>query len=339
MSPNVPSRLREFARGLLERSGSAVEWPDDAPEGLAVLPAHAAEALKCLEILPLSFQADAPVPINLATDFLDRVRPLLDAVPRVGYFQVPQLYLKQSNLEEPIARKFSWLNAQVKVRQTLPVRVEYHTWFILATLDSADRWEQVLRVSLNSLSGAEVDLEDPLSMTAPGSASEPARAPAETWHRAARGALARVETHAAAFVIRLELQRERDRTRLRGYYNALVRESRQKASRAGAAPGDANLQAKQRAVDLELRRKLAELDERYALRAELAPLAMVRLSCPALAVQCEVHRKQARRIHTLYWNPLLKELEPLCCHACGASTFAVSFTDEDVQPQCRRCAG
>ena len=338
MSQNVQDRLREFTCRLLERRGAAVEWAAEAPEGLAMLPPETAAALKCLEILPLSFQAEAAMPVNLATDFLDRVGPLLESEPRVGLFEVPPLYLKQSSMAEPIARAFTWLNAKVEVRQARPARVEYHAWYLRASLESADRWEEVVQVTINSASGAEVRLGDVLELDALDPAEPPEAEPPSTARRAMAQAAAATEGRAGAFVARLESQLERDRKRLRGYYNALLREDRARASRTALRAEPEQDDAKRRAVELELRRKLAELDERYAIHVEIVPLVLIRLNCPALAVECEVFRKQARRTHTIYWNSLRKELEPICCSACGASTFAAAFTDEHVQPLCPRCA-
>ena len=93
------------------------------------------------------------------------------------------------------------------------------------------------------------------------------------------------------------------------------------------------------AVKLELRRKLIELDERYATELTLKPIVLTRMEIPALAVDLSVQRKRARRKHTVYWNPLLKQLEPTCCSRCGCGTFAVAFTNEDVDPLCAKCCG
>lgn len=56
-----------------------------------------------------------------------------------------------------------------------------------------------------------------------------------------------------------------NRERLRGYYNALLREAHHKKTRGHTQPDPEQQEARQRAVKLELRRKTAELDERYAM--------------------------------------------------------------------------
>jgi hypothetical protein len=48
----------------------------------------------------------------------------------------------------------------IRVQSSEPTRTEYHTWYFLATLDSADRWQQVVRVDVNASSGTRISLPD-----------------------------------------------------------------------------------------------------------------------------------------------------------------------------------
>jgi len=343
MNPTLLPELREFTRTVLEQHGSLVEWDDAAPEGLAVLAPDTAAALKAPETLRLAWQSGGDgLCVNLATDFLDRMAPLLESEPRTGCFRIPELYLKKAPMAEPVARAFTWQNAKVRVDGVEAQRVEYHTWYFLAAVDSDDRWEELLSVTINSSSGAEVAIPDPLHDGVMGlcelgeGLTAAAVAAVQTYPQAAHRAGVQLERQAGEFVGRLESRLERDRHRLREYYRALLSETKSSQHRA---PEDPQQQAaKRRAVELELRRKLAELDERYALRVTLTPQALVRLDLSVLAVGCTVFRKKARRSHTLYWNPLIKALEPIACVLCGASLFSVSFTDNEVQPLCRDCA-
>jgi len=338
MTP-IQGRLRDFTEALLGRAGGLVEWDAASDEGLAILPPDLATHLQCPESVRLSRQPGGEgLCANLATDFLDRVFPLLEAEPRIGLFQTPELYLKKGDMAEAIGRAFTWHNAKVVVRGAGARRVEYHTWRFLAAIVSEDRWEDIIPVTVNADSGAVVPFPDPLATLD----IEPHRgqeaSPASTYRRAVRQAAVLMEQRAAAFVARLEARRERDRARLREYYAALLREQSTKKHRVWTPEVKEKQEAKRRAVDLDLRRKVAELDERYAVHAELAPLLLIRVAVQALAVQCEVFRKQASRMHRICWNPLLKELEPIACDACGASTFSVAFTDGDVRPLCAACA-
>jgi hypothetical protein len=331
MSETIQPQLREFAKRLLERRGALVEWSEGADEGWAMPPAEFIAAFGGAELFRLAYRpTDGGWCVDLASDFLDRAEQLLEIEPRTGLLQIPELYLKKADMVEPVARAFTWQNARVTIKSTQAARVEYHVWSIAAELSSEDRWEELSTITINSASGAEVALpEHPLTMTQPVS-YEPQDSPIpDTLYAALRRAAACVESRAAAFVTRLETRLSRDRRRLRDYYGALLKEEKKSA---GEEP-----QAKKRAVELELRRKLTELEERYVVRAKLTPLVLVRLQLPVLAVTCEVLRRQAKRSHMLYWNPLLKELEPMCCSVCGAGSFSLTFTDADVQPLCAAC--
>ena len=339
MSNAMEARLREFTENVLIRSGALVEWPASPNAGLALLPRQAAALLQCPETVKLTCQPDGEgLCANLATDFLDRIAPLVSAEPRVALFQMPELYLKKGDLAEAVSRAFTWHNAKVVVRDAQPEPVEYHAWHFLASVISEDRWEDVLQVTVNAASQATVALPDPMAMPD----LEPSRAPQpegpSTYQTALRETARQLQRRAAPFIGRLDARLERDRKRLRDYYGALLREETGKKHRLHTPEDPQKRQERRRAVELELARKLAELDDRYAIQAELTPITLIRLALPALAVGCEVFRKQARRMQTIYWNPLLKELEPLSCTACGASSFSIAFTNTDVKPLCSACA-
>jgi len=334
MSTGVQTRLREFTRTVLERRGALVEWPDSADEGWAMLTQQLITRLGGGELLRLTHQSvEGALSVNFATDFLERLAPLLEAEPRVAALQIPEMYLKRAAMDEPVAREFTWLNAKVRVAGTEAQRVEYHAWTFRAAIRSEDTWEDVITIVLNAASGAEVPLPDLLALT-DTLPYAPAGAAPDTLRQATQRAAAQVEECAAEFIGRLESRLRRDRKRLKDYYHALLRETKESETADGAEKAE----AKRRAVELELRRKTSELEERYSIQAVLAPLTLVRLEMPALAVQCDVFRKQARKQHTLYWNPLLTALEPMRCSRCGAGAFAFAFTDDTVEPQCAACA-
>jgi hypothetical protein len=315
-----------------------VDWPPDSEQGLALLPGAVAQTLGCLEILPLSGDGESPLPISLGSDFLDRIEPLVRAEPQVACLRVPEAYLKRSDMAEPVARAFTWLNARVRVQSATPVQIEYHVWYFLATLDSADRWQQVVRVNVNASTQAEVGLPD-LMMAGSVSVepSELSGAHPCTRLAAVRSALRRLDGESRSFLERLEGKLRRDRQRLQEYYRALLREDRRNAARRAAEDDPGQRAAKSKAVELELRRKSAELDERYACRLELTPLALMRVECPSLAVQCQVQRRSASRMIEVIWNALNKELEPLACGRCGISSFTMGFSDDKLSPGCASC--
>lgn len=339
----VAERLHDFAAALLERRGAAVDWPADRSSGIALLPSDVARAIGAAneEVAIGGDVSAAGLAVNLAGDFLEWTQKLLDLEPRVGAFRIRELYLKRKDVEAAIARAFTWLNAKVKYRESRETSIEYHTWSFHGALSSEDRWETRFSFSLNAETLVEVEIPDPLSLweLEPAGEAVGEAAPPLTEARALAVARRRLWELAAPFVARMDDRLARDRKRLNDYYRALVRESEKKKGRAGAAPDPEKIEATKRAVDLELRRKLAELDERYAMEATLRPVALVRTRVPVIAADILVFRKQAQRTHRLYWNPLVKQFEPLACGQCGAGTYAVAFANETVEPLCPKCGG
>ncbi|MCC7086442.1 MAG: hypothetical protein IT427_15690, partial [Pirellulales bacterium] len=335
MTASIEDQLHTFATTLLERRGALVDWPDGERSGTVLLPPQVARAVGAeVEVAALGPEvAGDGLSVNLAGDFLQWSEQLLQSEPRTGVFRLRELYLKRKDLDEAIARAFTWLNAKVGIREAREMSVEYHTWWFHGIVASDDRWETRFPLSLNAASGVEVSIPDPLSLweLEPQPAA-PAMPP--SYPRATALARKRLLSLAAEFLERMDARLLRDRKRLRDYYHALVREANKKKSRSPQPTDPEKVEAVNRAVQLELRRKLAELDDRYAMVVNLVPVILIRTETPVLAVDLWVQRKRASKIHTVYWNPLIKQFEPMLCNCCGQNAFGVAFTNDDVQPRC-----
>jgi hypothetical protein len=337
MTLPVEDHLRDFATTLLERRGALVEWPAAMRRGTVLLPPEVATSVGAEEVTALGPDvAGEGLSVNLAGDFLAWSGQLLEAEPRIGVFRVHNLYLKRKELEEGIPRAFTWLNAKVKVQEPRETTIEYHTWWFHGVLASDDHWETRFSFSLNAASGAEVSIPDPLGLWE--LEPQPAAPPTPTsYPRAMDVARRRLLSMATDFLERMDVRLQRDRKRLHDYYHALVREMNNKKSRGPNPPDPEKAEVANRAVQVELRRKLTELDDRYAMTATVSPVILVRTEIPVLAVGLSVHRKQSHKVHTVYWNPLIKQFEPMLCSHCGQSAFGVAFTNDNVEPRCAKC--
>jgi hypothetical protein len=334
--------LRAFALELFEHSGGVADWPESEAMGTAVLPektAHAAQ-LPGEEFALGESAAPGTLQVSLAGEFLDAAARLLDvAVPRDGCFLIPERYLTSRDLTEKIARTFSWQNARAKYAAAAPALVEYDLWTLLGSLRSEDVWEALFRVAVNVESQAVVELPDVFREPDLHGDEWASESDEPTTYLTALAEGKRLLMKASAdFVRRIEQRLERDRKRLQDYYRALAREAGGSKRRATTPPSPDEIAAKRRAVELELRRKLSELNDRYALRAELRPVTLARVRLPALVVPTVIQRKQALRTYLLYWNSLAKKLEPLSCHRCRRSTFAATFTNDAIDLLCQACA-
>jgi hypothetical protein len=334
--------LRTFAVELFEHSGGVADWPVLELPGSVVVPP---DVVTAAHLPGEEFSLDVAIApgtlqVTLAGEFLDVAARVLDvAVPRDGHFCVPERYLTSRDLTDKIARTFVWQNARAKYRTAEPAVVEYHVWTLLGSLRSEDIWEAIFRVAINAESQAIVELPDPFQEP-DVRGYEPANPPDNpvTYDTAVAEAKRRLIAASTEFVHRIEQRLERDRKRLQDYYRALSREAGGSKHRVAAVPSPDEVAAKKRAVDLELRRKLSELNENYALRAALRPVAVARVRLPALVVPVVIQRKQSLRDYRLYWNSLLKKFEPLSCSRCRRPCFSATFTNEDVDLLCTACA-
>ena len=334
--------LQAFTVELFERSGGAADWPAPELPGSVVVPL---EIVTRAQLPGEEFTLDtAPAAgslhVGLGSEFLDVAARVLDAaVPREGLFCIPDRYLTSRDLTEKIARTYGWQNARARHGVAEPALVEYHLWTLVGSLRSEETWEAIFRLAVNAESQAVIALPDVL--TEPDiRAAEPVNtsACADSYATMVAEGKRRLIAASTDFVRRVEQRLERDRKRLHDYYRALLREADGSKRRTNAVLSPDEIAAKKRAVDLELRRKLAELNENYALRAVLRPVALARVQLPALVVPLVIQRKQAVRDYRLYWNSLLRQFEPLSCSRCRRATFVATFENDTVNLLCAACA-
>jgi hypothetical protein len=334
--------LRSFAVELFERSGGVADWPAPEDPGSVVMPADLADAaqLPGEEFSLGTVTAPGTLQVGLAGEFLDVAARVLDvAVPRDGSFSIPERYLTSRDLSDKIDHTFGWQNARCKCRIAEPAMVEYHQWTLLGSLQSEDVWEAIIRVTINAESHAIVELPEVFQEPGlVGDVDAPSPDEPSTYGTAIMEGKRRLVAESARFVSRIEKRLERDRKRLQDYYRALSSQADGSKRRAAAVPSPEEIASKKQAVDLELRRKLAELNENYALRAVLRPVVVARVRLPVLVVPVQIQRKQAIRKYRLYWNSLIKKFEPLSCSRCRRATVSATFTNETVDLLCTACA-
>ncbi len=343
MSANaIQEDLRQFTTQLLEQAGGMVEWSASQERGTGLAPPAVAALLRMPdEAFSLALdRTDEGLSVSLGGEFLDLAGQVLQArVPRIGAFRIPERHLKKGDIAELLGCAYAWPNARVRLQSVSPATCEYQTWHFHAALRSEDCFETRISATLNAHSLVPLELPDLLQEFGLESTSGQAELAGLEGTREVAGKAAAQQLMVAAksFLGRIDARLARDQKRLRDYYNALIREAGAPNRRTKTVVSPEATEAKKKAVQLELRRKLAELEERYAMRADLTTLCVVRCQLPVLAVDLDVTRKQSRRIYTVYWNSLLKSFEPLACARCGNRTFSPHFTEGAVDAICRNC--
>ena len=73
--------------------------------------------------------------------------------------------------------------------------------------------------------------------------------------------------------------------------------------------------------------------------AVLRPIVLAEFRIPAVAIDVEIQRKAEKRIFRVYWNAMLKKMEPMSCSRCLRTSFNFWFTNDSVDPLCSACHG
>ena len=336
----VESQLADFATALIENSGGIIDWQPDGVRATAIVPTELAESLGQHDdtFIVQSQPTEAGLTLSLGGEFVDlAARALRHFVPSVGTFAIENLPVRKTEFAAAVESSFGWQNARAKVLEGHAVTVPYHAWWFQATLQSEETWESLIPVTLNARSGVPVPLSGLLDLDALSLTSEPLAAVDSTLELAARVIEAETLRMAASFMQRVDTRRERDRKRLLDYYRAIQREGSTPNRRTKTAPTAEETETRTRAVKLELQRKLSELDERYMFSAVLRPVALAEFRIPAVAIDVEIHRKTQKRVFQVYWNGLLKQMEPMTCSGCRRCSWNFWFTNEAVDPLCPVC--
>ncbi|MCU0961292.1 MAG: hypothetical protein MUF48_14440 [Pirellulaceae bacterium] len=334
------SQLRDFARSLLEHTGGIVDWPHDQRTGLVLAPV---EVARCLGQTDESFRValsgtEGDLSLDLGGEFLDRAAcTLATYVPAQGAFALPGLNVKKSEFARTVEQAFGWQNARCQVCQGNAMLIVYHTWWFHVALRSDDVWESLLAVTINCDGQTVCRMDGLLEAMEQRPVPGLSRAPDTTIRTAATCAQEQVLQDARTFLDRMDNRVERDRQRLRDYYRALLREAATPSRRVKTVPGPEELAARQRAVKLELQRKLAELAERFAIDGLLRPVALAEFHVPGVVIDVRIQRKAAKREFRLYWNAVQKRIEPMQCSRCGRGSYNLWFTNETVEPVCNAC--
>jgi hypothetical protein len=333
-------RLGQFACELIESAGGIAEWDSATGRGMGMAPASLASCLEQPgESIEVSSEAgDTGLSVNLAGNFLETTgRALERFVPACGAFAVDSLSIRKSDFQQVIDSSFGWQNARARILQVSAMPVAWHAWWFHATLRSEDIWEAVIPVAINCESAIEMDLGNLLETVRLATARNDEIDFRRSILPATRSAETRTMAAAGAFLARIDKRLQADRKRLREYYGAMLKESTRPGRRTRNIPTGEELADRERAVQLELKRKLLELDERFSASATLRPIAVAECLIPSSVIDLEIQRKTARRTFRLFWNGLLRKLEPFPCSMCHQGAFNFWFTNDTVDPVCNRC--
>lgn len=323
MTTQHSTLLKDFTRQLLEAEGALVE--EIEPDGLEVVaPPHVQQALRLAELSRLGFATELPAGANfvsLESDWLERAGRLLGARGRlwqcVMRLDLPPLSDPARMLEHTLVLH----NAIYRLQKVTPTWTKYLIFTFRYTAISDEKRDGILLLGVNLANGSTIDdMAEKLltaSLAANSSDSLPANLSLPNWNndqieRLIDKALpARIERGLAPFLASLQRRMERDLARIHEYHQGLCAES---LLRVRKHPEEmAREQVRQAAIEREHQAKVADLQQKYAMKIEVEWRQTLSLIMPVQRFELLIKRRRGERHFHLDWNPLARQLEQPPC--------------------------
>lgn len=343
-SPTL-SPLEQFVRDQVETIGGAwdeiepqvydILLPADATEGAANRPASMLRVAFDPEALSEHPQAQLA---SLGTPLIDAL--LTGALERGRFVRLHLLGLNlhPHQLAGQVARTLKLAEGlSLAIRQLRALDFPQLVLWFEATFIADQREQEILPVAIDLHSGRQVrhlDLllnESRLSETPSETLPE-----APTIGRAAAYRIAREQVlRTIASLANVRARELSDRlgrqvARMRGYYDDLRQELEDQAARTAARGDDAaKFQSRRAALVHERDLRIAELERKNALRAQLRLLNVLLIHQPKLQLRADVLDKRVLASSpaasvSLVWDPLAEMLEPAACAVCKRPTFELA---------------
>ncbi len=356
----LPAR---FARHFLETHDAVVE---EKPEGWdALLPGDLAQRLDLSELVSARRPAGARNPV-LHIPETDQILPLGYGSPLVEKMidiaadrspmtvcRIHVDYLKKAGFDRAIAETFSFPNSVGVVESHAEARTEYSVFDCWYQARSDEQQEGMVALSFNLETGGPIPGMDgrltgfSREFPPPDAVPPPARERFIQLLPLLQKALEdNIAGEIANFRDRMKRRYHRDIRHLSEYYGSLRREMEKSLERPGLTPASiAERKEKIALIPDELARKTDDLLKKYSIRTDVRPCAVMRILTPAVKILYKLVKGKAEKRVTLFYNPLVKAVDPFVCEGCGAGLYAVWLCDRlhvlcpDCRGRCPVCEG
>ena len=138
---------------------------------------------------------------------------------------------------------------------------------------------------------------------------------------------------AGGFHVAMTRRFERDRGRIEGYFDDLLRELNKRAKKLDAS----TLADKRTAIMADRAAKLDALSARFTLRIEAQPIALRTVQVDGAFIALKLRRRKVTRTLELEYDALTRRLVPPQCESCLGPAFKPAACDDAVHLLCELC--
>lgn len=362
--PGTPHVLRDFVADLMEREGAVVEKID--PLGIDfIAPMALSQALGVPEEGRLGFGWELPQEaqrVSFESDWLQRLGKVLGQRGRRLRRRLNYAGPPPSLPERQAERALALHNAVFRLSRVTPAWTRYLLLTFRYAAVSDEKREGVVVLGFNLSNGSPLDdllapmlaevskLEAKADLVAEPDDLPPFLPAGHLGRLCSSGLSLRIRKRLAPFLFSLERRMERDLERVHEYHSDLRRESLNRMTRQPAETDREQL--KLAAIRHEYQAKVADLQQKYALRIEAEWVQTLELILPVQRFELVLLRRKGERRFHLDWNPMARRLESPLCEATFTAESGRMICDDALhlvsrpalgpcphcsKPYCRAC--
>jgi hypothetical protein len=301
----------------------------------AVLPKSVAKALGINDSVNFTTRAGQENSefVSYNAEIFSRCESLLGEEGSLVSFAIQyQGYLKQSGFEKLVTETLCPQNGLLRVGKATPAWTPYCRFNVAYTAEADEKRLGLVSFWLNGVTGVpKVSVGDALLWESDIiSVPEGLQLDASgLWQIAQAVAQEESQREIAPWCNSLERKLNRDERRIRDYYQTIVEEIERKCQKK-QLEGEALDKEMSRieATRGELKRKLVDLEQRYALTINARIHSILVVWLQTVHVECELVRKKEKRTLMAVYNPYTHIIEPW---RCEVSNLAVNHFMLDEQ--------
>ncbi|NJN11594.1 MAG: hypothetical protein HC815_27920 [Richelia sp. RM1_1_1] len=320
-------------------SGVAEFTNDDTLE--ALLPVDIARSLDVSDSISFSTRADVNDSyfVTYNSEIFDKFSGLLDVQGYVSALGIKyDGYLKSTGFEKKIGDTLCPQNGLIRVGKSFEALTPYILFNMSYTASADEKRLGMVSFFINGLTGITgVEIGDALSWKSDQiylkDASNLSQINFESLLNTANSHASKlIDIEITPWRKSLSRKLGRDEERIKNYYNTIVSEIKAKIKKKNLE-GEAKEKelARIQATQMELKRKLTDLQERYSLSVTAQLHSTLIILLQTVHIECELIRKKAKRGVIAIWNPYLKIIEPLRCEESGVPVTTFYLSDKEAK--------